>query len=237
VICNSAWTARTAGALQPGGTVAVVHPPVAVPVLPPDARARIRDALDAREDDVVVLSASRFEPWKGHLHLVRALGSLVHLDRWTLWIAGRAERPHERRHEAALRDEVARLGLEARVRFLGERRDVPMLLSGADLLCQSNEGPEPFGVVFAEALLSGVPVVSMDLGGAPEIVGESCGKLVPAGNQEALAGALRELLTDRALRQRLGANGPTHAAARCGPEVVLPQLARALERLGATAAA
>jgi len=237
VICNSKWTSRTAAALQPGVSVAVIHPPVTVPECPPDTRAHLRRALFTDPADVVILSASRLEPWKGHLTLLRALGRIPQTRAWTLWIAGAAQRPHEERYVAALRQEVRRLGLESRVRFLGERRDVPMLMSAVDLFCQPNEGPEPFGVVFAEALLAGVPVVTTNLGGAPEIVAESCGRLVPAGDLEALANSLRELVGDSGLRERLGTGSRAHAAARCAPEVVLPQLARALDGLGATAAA
>jgi glycosyltransferase involved in cell wall biosynthesis len=123
------------------------------------------------------------------------------------------------------------------VRFLGERRDVPALMRGSDLFCQANEGPEPFGVVFAEALLSGVPVVTVSLGGAPEIVSDTCGRLVPAGDCDALARAIRELVSDDGLRRKLGASGPAHAAARVAPDVVLPQLAQALEALPVSAAA
>ena len=144
----------------------------------------------------------------------------------------RAQRPHEHRYLAELRQEVARLGLEPRVRFLGERRDVPLLMRAVDLFCQPNEGPEPFGVVFAEALLSGVPVVTTESGGAPEIVSDECGRLVPAGDLDALARVLGELVDDAALRARLGARGPAHAAARSSPEIVLPRIARALARLG-----
>jgi glycosyltransferase involved in cell wall biosynthesis len=110
-------------------------------------------------------------------------------------------------------------------------------MKAADLFCQANEGPEPFGVVFAEALLSGIPVVTVDLGGAPEIVAENCGRLVPAHDQDALAAALRTLIGDAALRQRLGACGPSHAKSRVAPDVVLAQLMRALGRVGAMAAA
>ncbi len=87
-------------------------------------------------------------------------------------------------------------------------------------------------MVFAEALLSGVPVVTADAGGAPEIVSDDCGRLVPAGDLDALAGVLGELVGDAGLRARLGARGPAHAAARCAPEVVLPRIARALGDLG-----
>ena len=116
------------------------------------------------------------------------------------------------------------LGLEPRVRFLGERRDVPCVMRAADIFCQPNEGPEPFGVVFAEALLSGLPVVTTDTGGAREIVSDECGRLVPAGDVDALTRTLGDLIEDAALRARLGRRGPAHAAARCAPAVVLPQL-------------
>jgi glycosyltransferase involved in cell wall biosynthesis len=232
VICNSSWTSRTAAALQPGVPVTVIHPPVTVPPCPIGAPAQLRRDLGNGPADVVILSASRLEPWKGHFNLVRALGRLRTTIAWTLWVAGAAQRPHEHRYLADLRQEVAGLGLEPRVRFLGERRDVPRLMRAVDLFCQPNEGPEPFGVVFAEALLSGVPVVTADTGGAPEIVSDECGRLVPAGDLDALARVLGELVEDAGLRARLGARGPAHAAARCAPEVVLPQIARALGQIG-----
>jgi len=232
VICNSAWTSRTAAALQPQAPVTVIHPPVTVPPCPTGTRADLRRDLGAGPADVVLLSASRLEPWKGHFNLVRALGRLRTTGAWTLWIAGAAQRPHEHQYLADVRREVARLGLEPRVRFLGERRDVPFLMRAVDLFCQPNEGPEPFGVVFAEALLSGVPVVTVDAGGAPEIVSEACGRLVPAGDLDALGRVLGELIENAGLRARLGACGPAHASARCAPDVVLPQIARALGQLG-----
>ena len=85
--------------------------------------------------------------------------------------------------------------------------------------------------MFAEALLSAVPVVTVDSGGAPEIVSDECGRLVPTGDLDALARVLGELVDDEALRLRLGRRGPAHAGARSAPEVVLPQIASALEEL------
>jgi glycosyltransferase involved in cell wall biosynthesis len=237
VVCNSAWTSSTAGALQPDVPTAVVHPPVTLIASANTSSKELRASLDTASSDVVLLSASRLERWKGHLHLVRALARLRQTGGWVLWIAGGAQRPHEVRYTTELRAEVARLGLASRVRFLGERRDVPALMKAADLFCQANEGPEPFGVVFAEALLSGVPVVTADLGGAPEIVGCGCGRLVPAHDIDALARALDTLIADAALRARLGSNGPAHARARVAPDVVLPQLARTLRGILATAVA
>lgn len=230
VICNSEWTSRTADVLQPG-TVTVIHPPVRLPECFGSAPGDLRGELGADPTAVVILSASRLEPWKGHFNLVRALARVRATRAWKLWIAGAPQRPREGRYREALGKEVARLGLEPRVQFLGERRDVPRLLRAADLFCQPNDGPEPFGVVFAEALLSGVPVVTTDMGGAPEIVSDECGRLVPPGDLDALTRVLGELIDDTALRARLSARGPAHAAARTSPAVVLPQIAVALATL------
>ena len=235
VICNSVWTSRTARVLQPRAPFVVVHPPVMLTDSPYVGRDETRRALQTDANDVVILSASRLEPWKGHLNVLRALGYLSSVPNWTLWIAGGAERPHEREYEGTLRREVTRLGLSGRVSFLGERRDIPNLLKAADIFCQFNESPEPFGIVFAEALLSGVPVVAANAGGVPEIVSQDCGRLVPPGDVAALTVALRQLILDHRLRSTLGAAGHAHASARCDPNLVLPKLARALAPLAPAA--
>jgi glycosyltransferase involved in cell wall biosynthesis len=237
VVCNSQWTSRTVAALQPGVPVVVIPPPVTIPRYAPEARAEIRRELSADGSEVVILSASRFEPWKGHQNLLRALGRISGTPSWTLWIAGAAQRPHERAYAEKLLRDVAQLGIASRVHFLGERRDVPRLLLGADLYCQMNAGPEPFGIVFAEALLSGVPVIAADLGGVPEIVSDACGRLLPPGDLAALAETLQTLIAHPEMRAELAAAGPSHASARCAPEVVLPQLGRALAGLRASVAA
>jgi glycosyltransferase involved in cell wall biosynthesis len=235
VICNSVWTSRTTSALQPDVAVRVIHPPVSVPEKPGSSREALRVEIGTSSNDVVILAASRLEPWKGHLNLLRALGRLADLAGWTLWIAGGAHRPHEHQYVSELRQTVRQLGIDERVRFLGERNDVPALMRAADILCQPNQGPEPFGVVLAEALLSSLPVVTVSLGGAPEIVSDACGRLVPAANQDALVDALRELIANADSRRALGARGPAHARDRVAPEVIMPALARTLESLAVKA--
>jgi len=71
---------------------------------------------------------------------------------------------------------------------------------------------ETFGLVALEALACGVPVIASAVGGLKEIIIDGdCGLLVPPGDAAALARAMRRLLTDEALRLRLGAAARSRA--------------------------
>ena len=238
VISNSRWTSRSAAALQPGVRVEVIYCPVRTPAAIDDhARLALRTSLSTAASATVVLSAARLEPWKGQSRLLRALGSRRDAADWMLWIAGGPQRPRERAYLQQLEEQARHERIADRVRWLGERHDMAQVMAAADLLCQPNLTPEPFGVVFAEALLQGIPVVTTDMGGAPEIVDARCGRLVPAADDRALTATLDELMGNPALRRALGAAGPAHAAARCEPAIVIPRLARTLAALGSRAAA
>ena len=118
------------------------------------------------------------------------------------------------------------------MRWLGERQDVPRLLAAADVHCQANIAPEPFGVTYVEALAAGLPVVASAAGGAIEIVDDSCGVLVPPGDSEALARALERLIVDRGLRAKLAAGAPARARHLSDPATQMSRLAQALRALG-----
>jgi glycosyltransferase involved in cell wall biosynthesis len=221
VISNSRFTAETVAALFTGVDSVVLYAPVASGG-EDGRRAAIRRALGAGEQDVVILMASRFERWKGHRELLQAAARLQ--GPWRIWIAGAAQRPHERTFAADLASLAAARGVADRVTFLGERRDVPALMRAADVHCQPNTGPEPFGLAFVEALYAARPVVTTDIGGAREIVTSECGLLVPPGDEPALAAALQSLVADPALRHRLGSAGPARARHLCDPSDQLHRL-------------
>jgi glycosyltransferase involved in cell wall biosynthesis len=177
---------------------------------------------------VVILQTSRLERWKGHGLLLQALALLKEAGGWSCWIAGGAQRPAEETYLRELQGETERLGLSTRVRFIGQRADIPGVLAAADIHCQPNTLPEPFGIAFVEALQAGLPVVTTALGGALEIVDESCGLLVPPGDPARLAGALKLLIAEPARRRRLSAGGPPRARTICAPGVQLGKLHAAL---------
>jgi glycosyltransferase involved in cell wall biosynthesis len=224
-LANSKFTGTTLANIFPGVPVEVFYCPVPEPPLSSAAsRARTRAAVGAQGGRVVIVQVSRMEPIKGHgVHL----DALARLDRsldWECWMVGGAQREDEQRYIGGLREQAERLGVAGRVRFLGQRSDVRELLAAADIFCQPNVGPEGFGLVFVEALWAGLPVVTSELGGAPEVVDASCGVLLPAGEAGRYAEALDRLVRHPEERRRLGAAGPARAAALCEPRQQLNRL-------------
>jgi glycosyltransferase involved in cell wall biosynthesis/2-polyprenyl-3-methyl-5-hydroxy-6-metoxy-1,4-benzoquinol methylase len=195
-----------------------------------DVRAKIRASLDTPSDAVVVLHASRMQDWKGHRLLIKALGELRSNPRWVCWIAGGAQRPAETEYENELRAEVERLGLAGRVKFLGHRSDVPAVMRAADIYCQPNFSPEPFGVAFLEALAAGLPIVTTAMGGPLEVVTDRCGVLV-APEVASVSRALGEMIDDDARRAALSAAAPARARELCDVEVRIRELADTMVRL------
>ncbi len=222
IVANSRYTAASVPSVYPGLTPSVLYAPVA-PGLATSHRAEMRAGLGVDDRTPVIVIASRFEAWKGHRELLQAAARIS--EPWRLWIAGHAQRGDEGAYQQELQDFAAASGISDRVMFLGERRDVPDLMRAADLHCQPNTAPEPFGLAFIEALHAGLPVVTTATGGALEIVTPSCGVLVPPGDGEALEHALRALVVDREARTRLGSAGPARARELCDPRRQLAALA------------
>jgi len=230
VIGNSQFTKGTMPLLFPKAPVKIVFYPV-MPTQPPDpqsCRAEIRRALGVSDDTVAIIQVSRMEAWKGHhLHL-DALAKLKDNPRWQCWMVGGAQRPVEQEYMREIQEKAVRLGIGDRVRFLGQRSDVPRLLAAADIFSQPNLGAEPFGIVFIEALAAGLPVVTTAMGGPKEIIDESCGIVAPPKDADQVAAALGRLIDSADLRSRLGSNGPERARQLCDPGGRIPDLHQAL---------
>jgi glycosyltransferase involved in cell wall biosynthesis len=153
-----------------------------------------------------LLSVGTLTPRKGHLTLVRALARLKHVE-WRLTCVGSLTRDPETVRR--VRAEIRKAGLEKRIALAGETSSHSRLRqhyarAGVFVLPTEYEG---YGMAVAEAIASGLPVVSTPTGAIRELVGKDAGILVPPGNVGALAAALERILTDeRALRQfRAGA--------------------------------
>lgn len=218
-ICNSEFTASSLENLYAKVSSRTLLCPVELDDHPIDAAQRnaIRERLEVPPGAAVIIQVSRMESWKGHeLHL-RALAQMKTRSDWRCWMVGGGQRPSEVAYAERLQREAASLGIGQRVRFLGQRSDVGTLLAAADLFCQPNEGPEPFGIAFVEAMAARLPVVTTGMGGAMEIVDQTCGILVEPGHAKQLAEALASLVDNAPIRERLGQAGPNRAHALCSP--------------------
>jgi len=104
-----------------------------------------------------------------------------------------------------LEREAASLGLGASAIFLGDRQDMPAVLASLDVAVNTSDS-ESLSNVILEALAAGLPVVAYDVGGNSELLSHQPGALIPAGNETDFADAVQKLLTDSALRERLGSH-------------------------------
>ncbi len=168
---------------------------------PPREEAQRRIGL-ADVSRPVITCLGNLRPVKNHGLLLNACRLLKDREiEFLLLLAGAG--PDEQR----LRREVEELSLTDRVRFLGEREDIPAVLAASDLFVLSSlwEGL-PRSIM--EAMAARLAVVSTDAGGVKELVVEGeTGYVVPVGSAESLADRMGELLSDGPLRDGMGEAG------------------------------
>ncbi|MCV6596134.1 MAG: glycosyltransferase family 4 protein [Mangrovicoccus sp.] len=186
------------------------------------------------QDPPLILSVGTLVPRKGHDVLIKALAQITDLP-WHVAIAG------ARRDAAtatALEAQVAQSGLGGRIRFLGEVTEARLseLYRQARIFALATR-LEGYGMVFAEALSHGLPIVSCNNTAIPDTVPADAGALVPTDDVAAFAAALRQLLTDH-----VAYDAAQRAAHQAG--ALLPQwaqtaghMAAALDRATAAVAA
>lgn len=197
-VANSEATRRTLLASAPWlppASVRVVHNGIDAEAL---ARAEPAD-LGLPPGALAVGYVGRFDAGKGVLEVARAWPAVAaSLPEAHLVLAGKG--PVEEEAREILRG-------APRVRWIGYRTDVPAVMRALDVLAFPSRS-EGFGLVAAEALAAGIPVVATRAGALPEVVRDGVdGVLVPPGDTEALARALVRLGGDPAERARMGRAG------------------------------
>lgn len=192
-------------------------------------QASLTDWLPMLEERTTVIEngvdLARFGAWKGHaddqpLRIVavgrltgqKNIGAMVDAMALLpdvpceLWIVGEGELRNR------IEGQIQKQGLGHKIRLLGWRCDIPDVLSTADVFLMPSVS-EGFGLAAVEAMAAGVPgVVSDTLGLATLTDGEACVLCVPPQDTAAIAGALRQLLSDQPRRRRMGENAARQAA-------------------------
>ena len=165
-------------------------------------------------------------PWTGFP--LSALVKLAELTNLVFWFAGRAELDCERLYLDALKAEAVRLAIADRVRFIGYYDDLPRLLAAADIYCQPNTGSEGFGLTFIEAMWVRLPVIGTPLSGVVDILDDECAIIVPPGDSDAVADAIRKLAGDPDLCARMGSAGPARVTQCCDVKRQVMRLGNAI---------
>jgi glycosyltransferase involved in cell wall biosynthesis len=195
VVCNSKAAADRliAAGIAPSKVVVIGN------ALPAEAFAAATAVQSRRSGVVRVGMVARMNHrYKNHSGFLR-IAALIHsrLPNAEFVLAGDGPLRQE------LEREAASLGLGGSIIFLGDRQDMPAVLASLDIAVLTSDS-ESLSNVILEAMAAGLPAVAYDVGGNSELLGDQRGILIPAGNESSFADAVGELLSDAALRERMG---------------------------------
>jgi glycosyltransferase involved in cell wall biosynthesis len=220
-----ATSATTAGRLVAAYGVAPDRLAIARPGSDPAASPERRSSPG---EPVGLLSIGTLTHRKGHDLLIEALARLAGLP-WRCRIVGSADRAPAVAED--LRRRIAGHGLQPRIRLAGETADLAPCYRAADVfvLASRHEG---YGMVFAEAMQQGLPIIATTAGAIPETVPPGAGLLVPPEDVSALTEALRRLICDPAERRRYAAGARAAALSLSSWEDTAQAVAVALRRFG-----
>lgn len=186
---------QTAGIVAEQFDVAPGAITVALPGTAPAARAN----GSGGSGPLRLLAVGSIIPRKAYDVMIAGLATLADLD-WRLDIAGALA--HAPETVAALRRQIAAAGLDERVSLLGPLTDAALdaAYAGADLFVMTSLY-EGYGMVIAEAMARGLPIVAAAGGAVADTLPDGAGLKVPPGDAPAFAAALRGLIGDAAARQ------------------------------------
>lgn len=159
-------------------------------------------------DPPTLLTVASLTRRKAHDVLIDALAPLVSLPWQARFVGGSDFDPA---WAASLQAQVKRLDLQERIHFTGAVDNLQTAYQEADMFVLPSRF-EGYGMVFAEALAAGLPVIAARAGAVPDVVPESAGILVPVDDPAALSETLHKLLSHEELRRQLQA-GARRAAA------------------------
>ena len=194
VVCNSQAAAdRLSQAGLPAHKLVVIGNG-----LPPEAFAKTAPALERSEGTLRVGMIARMNAvYKNQGGFLRAAARLA--EKFTraefLLIGDGPLRPE-------LESLARSLGLQSRVRFLGDCRDIPAILASLDMSAVPSIS-ESLSNVMLESMAAGVPVVATAVGGNVELGSDGRALLVPPNDEEALAAGIERVLADDALRHEM----------------------------------
>jgi glycosyltransferase involved in cell wall biosynthesis len=211
--------------LGPGKTITPIYNAVDPDQFTPEGPRADLDKLcgfqPAAQSVIRVGLIATFAHWKGHWTFLRAISILPdNLAVRAYIIGGPIYQTQGSQHTLEeLRREAETLGVSEKVGFTGFLADPAPALRALDIVVHASSAPEPFGMVIIEAMACARAVVASHGGGAGEIFEDDATALGhQPGDSPALASQIARLVSDPALRTRLGANGRQSVLERFHPQ-------------------
>jgi Glycosyltransferase len=189
--------------------------------------ASVRHELGAGPGKRLIVMVGRITGWKGHAVLLDAFASLADPTLRLAFVGSGTDTTI-----AGIKEKTQALGIADRVILTGSRRDIPAVLAAADLAVSASTRPEAFGRAAIEAQAMETPVIATDHGGSREtVIPGKTGWLVPPGDAEALAAAIRDALSDPSRLSEMGRLGRAHVLANFTKQSMLEKEYSAYERV------
>lgn len=194
-----------------------------------ERRCAIRAEYGIPPDAVVVLFAGRVAPEKGPQWVAQALAPLMaqHADLWAVFVGdyrSESDRSKEDWYRTWCEIQSALSAVSGRVVFTGFKgtADMPAYMAMGDVFAGPSQGPEAFGMVYAEAMATGLPVIATPMGGVPEVVKPGFGNLVE--DVGGLKEALQRLVSSPSLRLEMGNRARQEAVRQYSWDSVIDEL-------------
>lgn len=204
IICNSRWTAADFDV-----------PPSRMTVVPCgiDPGRFVPNGVASHGRPRIGMVA-RFAPLKGQHLLIEAAAKVACSYPNAEFVLAGTPLFGEEVYAQEVQERAQRL-LPRNVRFLGFVDDVPALMRDLDIVVNPSTVPEGFGQTIVEAMMAERPVIASALGGPVDVVEDGVtGRLIPAGNSDALAEAISRMLAEPAAAAEMGRQGRLRAVER-----------------------
>jgi glycosyltransferase involved in cell wall biosynthesis len=179
------------------------------------------------ETAVVLVTIARLFMLKGHEYIIESAKELSKRFENCVWLfVGDGSLCEQ------LKEHARHFGLADRVKFTGllTPSEIPLAIQSSDILvhCSLREG---LARALPQAMLCGKPAVSFDIDGAREVVNDDTGRLIEPKNIEQLTDACAELIADKHLREKLGANGRESVEKKFAPDTMVDVIEAVYQRL------
>ena len=200
-------------------------------------RGWLRSRINVTDKDLIIMTAGRitgsrplkYLELKGIIVLLKAFSLIAHkYKNARLLIAAAKPRLELKQNFEEAKKKIAELsklyGIANQIKIMSfDLDEMPLVYNGADIFVMPSK-LETFGLVYAEAMACGLPVIGTNVGGIPEVIDNKTGYLIPVDNHVALANKIEFLIKNKNLRKKLGEGGIKKVSSMFSLDKIMPKL-------------